>query len=120
MTFGGLEDDYPEFKPFEKVAEAAETEEEADTQEETDDEEPAEPPFKTRSQEKIDTLEKLEPATTTLTNEKRYFAKLQPYLYSPFINILNDKDDTYLGFGACFRGMYPKWQIRTGLICIDN
>ena len=122
MTFGGLEDDYPDFKPFEKVADTENTSEETTeaTEEDSDDKEAKdEPPFKTRSQEKIDALEELEPGKTVLTNEKRYIPKIQPYLYSPFFNILSDKDNAYFGVGGFFLGMYPKLQLRSGLVWVD-
>ena len=135
MTFGGLEDDYPDFKPFVKaaaqVAGKNAAEDETATEDSAEDSEAAEntedstssnketSDYKRRSQEKIDQLENLKPATKELTNQKRYFPAIQPFFYSPFINVINNQDHTYLGVGGVFLGMYPKLQMKTGLVWID-
>ncbi len=102
MTFGALQDDYPDFNPYAKPAE-----------EEKDD------PVKHRSEGSIAKLDKLEPATTELTNIKGFSPYITPLLYLPFINFLDTPDDGYLGVGAMFAGLLPRLQMRQGLMYVD-
>ena len=137
MTFRALEDDYPDFNPYAEVAEAeeddedtedSETAEVAEASETTDAPEDSESKdkktkdkdtVKHRSEEKIAELDELKPATKELTKEKRFAGKLTPLLYSPFINILADKDDAYFGIGGFFVGQTARLQMTNGLILFD-
>ncbi len=149
ITFGHLEDDYPDFNPYKAVAESQSktdeqteseladneldfttegqtlavenTEEEAaSTDDETEQEDKSkEEKYKKRSPKKITQLENLDPGVTELTNEKTYFPMLQPYLYMPFFSSIEFKDDNYLGFGGFFAAMTPKLQMKTGILFLD-
>ena len=126
MTFGKLEDDYPDFDPYKALAlEQAESEDAkttesntADTDDDTKDSE-EEDPVKHRSQEMLDKLENLEPAVTELTNEKRFVPYISPLMYMPFFNILSTKDDMHFGIGGFFAGMLPRYQMKQGIIFVD-
>ena len=113
MTFAQLEDDYPEFNPYAKIAEAGEEEK---TEEEKSEEESK---IKHRSPEKIEELKNLEPAQTELSDQKLYFPKISSLFYSPFINVISDKDNSFLGIGGIYAGMFPRLQMKTGILWLD-
>ena len=136
ITFRELEDDYPDFDPLElmnnarQVTQAEETEEAAETvepaetepTEETEDSETPEKKndsVKHRSQEAIDKLEDFEPQITELQNEKHFFGKLTPLLYSPLPGLISDGDNTYLGIGAFFMGQTARLQMKQGILMVD-
>ena len=107
------EDDYPEFNPYAKIAEAGEEEK---PEEEKSEEEPK---IKHRSPEKIEELKNLEPAQTELSDQKLYFPKISSLFYSPFINVISDKDNSFLGIGGIYAGMFPRLQMKTGILWLD-
>ena len=140
MTFAELHDDYPDFNPYEKIAENKdeendekntdddeettdkETSDESDDTEDTDDTDNSDHPkdkIKHRSPEKIVKLDDLEPGVTELSNEKIYFPKISSLFYSPFINVVSDNDTSYLGIGGVYAGMFPKLQMVSGLLWMD-
>ena len=108
MTFSQYERDFPDFDPYKKKAEVAQEDDST-----TDDK------VKHRSQEKISMLENLPPAQKELTNEKIFFGKITPLLYSPFISLLSDKNNSYLGIGGFFAAQTARLQMRQGLIFMD-
>ena len=112
MTFGTKPNDYPDFDPYAKLAK----EKEADSD---DHKKPKEEPVKHRSPESIEKLDKLEPATTELTDIKGFRPYITPYLYLPFINTLEAPEKNYFGVGAIFAGLLPRYQMRQGLIYFD-
>lgn len=131
MTFRTLEDDYPDFNPYAEVAEDTEDQEvseDTEDPEDTEDQEDSESDnkkskkkdtVKHRSEEKIAQLDELKPAVKELTKEKRFAGKLVPLLYSPFINILSDKDNAYFGIGAFFVGQTARLQMTSGFMLFD-
>ncbi|MBO4534116.1 MAG: hypothetical protein J5726_10555 [Treponema sp.] len=125
MTFGPLSNDYPDFDPYTKLAEAktekAEDEDaqSADTSSSDTDKKPENDPVKHRSQKAIEKLENLEGATPELTNIKGFRPYITPILYLPFVNTIDAPEKTYLGFGGMFAGLLPRLQMRQGVIYAD-
>ena len=121
MTFGGLEDDYPEFNPYQTVAETEEIGDNAEEQDtdSKDTEAAGKEKYKTRSPEKIAKLDELEPGVTELSNAKGYIPLPAAVFYSPFINAISDKDNSYLGIGGVYAGMFPKLQMKQGILWFD-
>ena len=123
MTFGELQNDYPDFNPYAAVAQADEDEEDKSDDAETDAEDSAAkdntPSVKHRSEEAIAKLENLEPATTELKNEKGFVPYISPLLYMPFFNSLSNGDTAYFGVGAFFIGTLPRLQMKQGYLYLD-
>ena len=115
MTFGTKPNDYPDFDPYAKLAEA-EKEDEKETEKEDEKKEDI---VKHRSEKAIEKLDKLEPATTELTNVKGFRPYITPFLYLPFINTLEAPEKSYFGFGAMFAGLLPRYQMKQGLMYLD-
>lgn len=97
ITFGKLEADYPDFKPYE-----IETKE-----------------IKHRSEENIKKLENLAEPKTVLSNEKNYIPFSRPLFYLPIISSVKDSKDTYLGFGATLFARSPMLQMNSGYLIAD-
>jgi len=102
MTFGQLQDDYPDFNPYAELA----AEEEKTT-------------FKVRSEEKIQKLSQLPEASTELTEEKNFRPYLSTLMSLPLINLLSHESDSYIGIGAIYLGALPRLQMRQGIIALD-
>ena len=128
MTLNELEDDFPDFNPYEKVVETTEETtddeedidaEEAEDEETNDGKKKDKDSVKHRSEEKLAELEKLEPGVKELQNEKAFLGKLTPLLYSPMFNVISDKDNVYFGFGGFFIGQTARTQMRNGIMVFD-
>lgn len=99
MTFGALESDYPDFKPYEKAKGKDEP--------------------KHRSAENVARLANLPEPKTQLSKEKMYFPTPSPLLYLPMFSVVKDTDDSYFGFGAAAVFMTPKLQLSSGFGLVD-
>ena len=131
ICFGHLENDFPEFKPYEKPSEVELTKEEYEelnkpkTAKEKNKDNSNEPtPIKGkyiehRSEEKIAEAEKAVAVKTVLENEKNYFPMIQPIFYMPIPGIVNTNDNSYFGIGYTVVGLTPKLQMNTGLFGVD-
>ena len=128
MTFGDLEDDYPEFTPYKEMAEKLKKEDKAREAEESSkklfktkesENKEEDEDYKHRSAEKIAQLDKLEPGTTELSNEKTYIPKIASIFYMPFIDGISDKDNSYLGIGGIYYGQFPRLQMKNGILWLD-
>ena len=132
MTFRELEDDYPDFTPYAKVAEETTDEEAKENSEEADDKDENKKQnffskfsdkdneeVKHRSEEATEKLNDLKPAVTELQNEKVFLGKLTPLLYCPLPMFISDKDDTYVGIGGLFYGQTARLQMKQGFIMLD-
>ena len=115
MSFNKLESDYPDFDPYYKTEDADENSE----PEEEDSKSKDKNKVKHRSEKKIAELENLEPGVKELQNEKAFLGKLTPLLYSPFVNVLSDKDDFYFGVGGFFVGQTARRQMLNGIMVFD-
>ena len=146
MTFGHLQDDYPDFNPYKVIKETAaqndqtvspeeqeitleqqaQTAEAAPEKETEESEETAAEEAKPqkeyltngkhRSQKKIDELESLEPAKKELTNEKRFVPYVSTLLFLPTIDIMRSPNKNHIGIGALYMGSTPRLQMRQGTI----
>lgn len=98
---------------------AENNEENETTQDKEDSKSKDEIKIKHRSEKKIAELENLKPGVKELQNEKVFLGKLTPILYSPFFNVLSDKDDLYFGFGGFFIGQTARRQMHNGIMFLD-
>lgn len=127
MTFGDLEEDYPDFNPYKKIAETAKPSEKSEVSESTEEIEESEPskpaeeakPYLQRSKEYLEKLEDLEPAVTKLSNEKRFVPYVTTQLLLPLFNFMEDSSKSYIGLGAVYMGTFPRLQMRQGFLLAD-
>ena len=97
ISFGKLENDYPDFEPYTRAA--------SDTE------------IKHRLPENIQKADAANSQITEITNEKRYFSFIKPILYIPMVTLVQDKtfNHTYWGFGAGLIGISPRTQLTGGI-----
>ena len=124
MTFGTKTDDYPDFAPYAKLADAdAEAKTDQNNEEkkikEQNIEEKADAPVKHRGKKSIEKLDNLEAATTELTDIKGFRPYITPYLYLPLINTLDAPEKSYFGIGVLFAGLLPRYQMKQGIMMLD-
>ena len=125
ITFGDLQRDYPDFKPYDVPSEEqikidrlkkgnAKTEDASDSVKPipVKPKEVARRPAELRKKAYNDTEEQ-----TILTNERMYIPWVQPYLYSPLIwfDDFGITKDLNFGFGGFFIGLTPKLQMNQGI-----
>ena len=128
LTFGSLENDYPDFKPYTVLSEIEDTSDEKEKEKgktglfkkNTDSEEPVPvrgKKVKHRSQENIDKANQENPTVTEITNEKNYFCITRPILYFPYVDFLEDKKNnkTYFGIGESVGLLAPRLQLSNGI-----
>ena len=121
--FGHLENDYPDFKPYTVLSDrdiCGEKENSEDNQNESKKLVKGKD-IKHRSQENIDRAAQDNPVITQIQNEKSYFPWPQPFLYAPFVNLLENPNtnDLYFAPGAFFIATRPKLQMNTGVLTLD-
>lgn len=140
ISFGHLENDYPDFKPYILLSEVEIPEDEDEEDKEVDDEEILPKPIvgksvKHRSKENIEKAENLiigssdqnagegqSSATLsvgTLQNEKLFIPLPQPLIYFPFFDDVEINSKDYFGFGGVFIAMTPRLQLSPGAMYAD-
>ena len=97
ISFGKLENDYPDFVPYAPAA--------------------ANKEIKHRLPENIQKAETANSQITEITNEKNYFSFINPLFYTPIVNLIQDNtlNHTYWGFGAGLIGISPRTQLVGGI-----
>ena len=105
ISFGHLENDYPDFKPYTaKVVDSS-------------DSKSKEKEVKHRSQENIDKANQENPVITEITNEKNYFCLCHPAFYLPYIDFIKDhkNNKNIFGLGVVAGLLAPRLQLTNGL-----
>lgn len=121
ISFGNLENDYPDYNPYPSVQERIAYNPENKVKlfdKEKSNKEPV--PVKNieikyREEKFEKQIENLPPPEKTLNNEKRFFQIPDPILYFPIFNFINFNDKTYLGFGYGGGFFSPKLQLAYGI-----
>jgi len=130
ITFGALENDYPEFKPYTVLSEIEEpekSEDEIKAEKEAKKDKKEEKPVpvkgkkvKHRSEENAKKAEEANSTITEIQDEKAFIPLPQTLLYSPFVDFISDVDGTkYLGVGAFALGSTPRLQLASGAWLMD-
>ena len=98
ISFGELENDYPDFQPYSSTAQNDEK-------------------IKHRLPENIAKAEAANSQITEITNEKRYFSFVQPLFYMPLTTLVQDAalNHTYWGIGAGLIAITPRTQLVGGI-----
>ncbi|MCQ2576031.1 MAG: hypothetical protein MJ162_04735 [Treponema sp.] len=101
ICFGHLENDLPDFTPFEPLAKKEE--------------------IKKRTEENKKKAEEAASTITTLQNEKRYGGAFTPLLYLPIVSVFDDKINDKSPFGAGFllTAFTSRKQMNPGIFFMD-
>jgi len=109
ISFGPLENDYPEFKPY--VVEPTEKE----AAEKAEKIKRRAPENIAKAKALVNTEAQLE---VILESKKPYLNFINPVFYLPLVSFVQDKQNhhTYLGVGAGFIGIPPRKQLASGVL----
>lgn len=116
MTFGALENDYPDFKPYPKLCEIEVSEK---TDSKTEPNAIRGKIVKHRSEENRNKALEFSDSGKELGEEKIYVPFPKPVAFLPELNILNNNDNVYLGYGAMMILESPRLQLSSGVGFLD-
>lgn len=116
MTFGTLENDYPDFKPYTKLCEVEVTEKNDNKNEANVIRGKV---VKHRSEENKKKAAEILDSGEKLGAEKIYVPFPKPVAFLPELDILNNNDNAYFGYGAMMILESPRLQMSTGIGFFD-
>jgi len=132
ISFGHLQNDYPDFKPYTLLSEVEIQEENSGKENPLSDlfnldlkNKDSEKPVpvkgkkvKHRSEENRKAAAEANSAITVLQNEKKYIPFIQPVFYTPIFAAFEDtlKDEYYTGFGGAMVAQTPRLQLNSGFM----
>ena len=126
IHFGSLENDYPDFKPYDIPSEHEIALDKEEDKTPATDKKPVAVRGKTvihRSEENIKRAEELNSVQVTLQNEKLFLATPKPILYAPAFDVVTSGENNEnwdLGYGYCVAFLMPKLQMNIGIGTVEG